>query len=92
MNKLITFYAFDNDIKMRVKKLSGILQYKKVELQEIKKLAQKSYEKIYSLLENYQEKGLIEIKNNVMEYTIDGVFWGNSITASIVEEMIKDNK
>ena len=27
-----------------------------------------------------------------MEYTIDGVFWGNSITASIVEEMIKDNK
>ena len=92
LNKLITFYAFDNDIKMRVKKLSGILQYKKVELQEIKKLAQKSYEKIYSLLENYQEKGLIEIKNNVMEYTIDGVFWGNSITASIVEEMIKDNK
>ena len=92
LNKLIAFYAFDNDIKMRVKKLSGILQYKKVELQEIKKLAQKSYEKIYSLLENYQEKGLIEIKNNVMEYTIDGVFWGNSITASIVEEMIKDNK
>lgn len=92
LNKLITFYAFDNDIKMRVKKLSGILQYKKVELQEIKKLTQKSYEKIYSLLENYQEKGLIEIKNNIMEYTIDGVFWGNSITASIVEEMIKDNK
>ncbi|WP_293962208.1 coproporphyrinogen-III oxidase family protein, partial [uncultured Fusobacterium sp.] len=92
LNKLITFYAFDNDIKMRVKKLSGILQYKKVEIEKIKELSGKSYEKIYSLLENYQEKGLIEIKNNIMEYTIDGVFWGNSITASIVEEMIKDNK
>ena len=92
LNKLITFYAFDNVIKMRVKKLSGILQYKKVEIEKIKELSGKSYEKIYSLLENYQEKGLIEIKNNVMEYTIDGVFWGNSITASIVEEMIKDNK
>lgn len=92
LNKLITFYAFDNDIKMRVKKLSGILQYKKVEIEKIKELSGKSYEKIYSLLENYQEKGLIEIKNNIMEYTIEGVFWGNSITASIVEEMIKDNK
>jgi coproporphyrinogen III oxidase-like Fe-S oxidoreductase len=92
LNKLITFYAFDNDIKMRVKKLSGILQYKKVEIEKIKELSGKSYEKIYSLLENYQEKGLLEIKNNIMEYTIDGVFWGNSITASIVEEMIKDNK
>ena len=92
LNKLITFYAFDNVIKMRVKKLSGILQYKKVEIKKIKELSGKSYEKIYSLLENYQEKGLIEIKNNIMEYTIDGVFWGNSITASIVEEMIKDNK
>ena len=92
LNKLIIFYAFDNDIKMRVKKLSGILQYKKVEIEKIKELSGKSYEKIYSLLENYQEKGLIEIKNNIMEYTIDGVFWGNSITASIVEEMIKDNK
>ena len=92
LNKLIIFYAFDNDIKMRVKKLSGILQYKKVEIEKIKELSGKSYEKIYSLLENYQEKGLLEIKNNIMEYTIDGVFWGNSITASIVEEMIKDNK
>lgn len=91
LNKLITFYAFDNDIKMRIKKLSGILQYKKVKIEKIKELSGKSYEKIYSLLENYQEKGLIEIKNNIMEYTIDGVFWGNSITASIVEEMIKDN-
>lgn len=91
LNKLITFYAYDNELKFRVKKLSGILQYKKINLSEIKELAKEYYDKIYHILKDFEKKGLIILTDDTMEYTLDGVFWGNSITATLVESMI-DNK
>lgn len=91
LNKLITFYAYDNELKFRVKKLSGILQYKKINLSEIKELAKESYDKIYHILKDFEKKGLIILTDDTMEYTLDGVFWGNSITATLVESII-DNK
>ena len=92
LNKLISFYAYDNELKMRVKKLSGILQYKIVKLDEIKELSGNSYENILNLLKKFEKEGLIKLNDKVMEYTLDGVFWGNSITACITEQMINDNK
>ena len=92
LNKLVSFYAFDNDLKMNVKKLSGILQYKKVELDKIKEFSGSSYENIFKLIKKYEEEGLVIISENTMEYTIDGIFWGNSITASLVTQIINDNK
>ena len=92
LNKLISFYAFDNELKMNVKKLSGILQYKKVELDKIKEFSGNSYENIFKLIKKYEEEGLVTITGNIMEYTIDGIFWGNSITASLVTQIINDNK
>ena len=92
LNKIISFYAYDNELKMRVKKLSGILQYKTVKLDEIKELSGNSYENILNLLKRFEKEGLIKLNDKVMEYTLDGVFWGNSITACITEQMINDNK
>lgn len=92
LNKLISFYAFDSELKMNVKKLSGILQYKKVELDKIKEFSGNSYENIFKLIKKYEEEGLVTITGNIMEYTIDGIFWGNSITASLVTQIINDNK
>ncbi len=92
LNKIISFYAYDNELKMRVKKLSGILQYKIVKLDEIKELSGNSYENILNLLKRFEKEGLIKLNDKMMEYTLDGVFWGNSITACITEQMINDNK
>ena len=92
LNKLVSFYAFDNDLKMNVKKLSGILQYKKVELDKIKEFSGSSYENVFKLIKKYEEEGLVIISENTMEYTTDGIFWGNSITASLVTQIINDNK
>ena len=92
LNKIISFYAYDNELKMRVKKLSGILQYKIVKLDEIKELSGNSYENILNLLKRFEKEGLIKLNDKVMEYTLDGIFWGNSITAYITEQMINDNK
>lgn len=92
LNKIISFYAYDNELKMRAKKLSGILQYKTVKLDEIKELSGNSYENILNLLKKFEKEGLIKLNDKVMEYTLDGIFWGNSITAYITEQMINDNK
>lgn len=92
LNKLISFYAYDNELKFRIKKLSGILQYKKIELAEIKELTKESYDKVYKLLEDFEKKGLLILTKETMEYTLDGVFWGNSITTALVELMIENNK
>ena len=92
LNKIISFYAYDNELKMRVKKLSGILQYKTVKLDEIKELSGNSYENILNLLKKFEKEGLIKLNDKVMEYTLDGIFWGNSITAYITEQMINNNK
>lgn len=92
LNKLISFYAQDSDLKYRVKKLSGILQYKEIALEEIKSFAGECYEEIFKLLKEYEEKKLLTLTEEKMTYTLDGVFWGNSITASIVEKMINMSK
>lgn len=92
LNKLISFYAQDDDLKLRVKKLSGILQYKEVSLSEIQNLAGEYYREIHALLKDYENKKLITLTNETMTYTLDGVFWGNSITAAIVKKLINLSK
>lgn len=89
LNKMITFYAEDSDFKYRVKKLSGLLQYREVKFEDIKALTgEKIYPEILALLKTFEEEKLVEFSENSFKYTIDGIFWGNSITATLVEKMI----
>ncbi|MFK4785061.1 coproporphyrinogen-III oxidase family protein [Fusobacterium sp. MFO224] len=92
LNKMITFYSRDSELKYNMKKLSGIMQFKTVHLYEIKKLSGKHYSEVYKLLEQYKNKGLIKINDESYTYTIDGVFWGNSITAEVVKMIINLEK
>lgn len=95
LNKMVTFYVRDSKFKYDIQKLSGIMQFKIVDLSEIKELAGNFYSEIYKLLEEYEKKGLIKINDETYTYTTDGVFWGNSITAEVVKLIIdlgKGNK
>lgn len=90
LNKLITFYAKDSDFKYRVKKLSGILQYPEVKLSDIRELTgDKIYPEILGLLQEFQKSKYIEFFEDSFKYTIDGIFWGNSIVAVLIEKMIE---
>ncbi|WP_294705781.1 coproporphyrinogen-III oxidase family protein [uncultured Fusobacterium sp.] len=90
LNKLITFYAKDSDFKYRVKKLSGILQYPEVSLSEIRNLTGDNiYPEILKLLQEFKKSKYIEFFEDSFKYTIDGIFWGNSIVASLVRKMIE---
>lgn len=90
LNKFITFYAKDSDFKYRVKKLSGILQYPEVKLSDIRELTgDKIYPEILRLLQEFQKNKYIEFFEDSFKYTLDGIFWGNSIVAVLVEKMIE---
>lgn len=90
LNKFITFYAKDSDFKYRVKKLSGILQYPEVKLSDIRELTgDKIYPEILKILQEFQKNKYIEFFEDSFKYTLDGIFWGNSIVAILVEKMIE---
>lgn len=89
LNKMMTFYAKDSEFKYNLKKFSGLLQYNVVKLDDIKKLiGEKCYSHIYEILVKYNDEKLIELSEDYFRYTIDGVFWGNSIVASLIERII----
>lgn len=93
LNKFITFYSKDSDLKLRAKKISGILQYPEVKLEDIKRLtSENAYNEIVKLLKGYEKDGLLKFDNDIFKYTISGVFWGNSIDAEVVSKMIEIEK
>lgn len=90
LNKFITFYAKDSNFKYKVKKLSGILQYPEVKLSNIRELTgDKIYTEILRLLQEFQKSKYIEFFEDSFKYTLDGIFWGNSIVAVLIEKMIE---
>ena len=90
LNKFITFYAKDSNFKYKVKKLSGILQYPEVKLSNIRELTgDKIYPEILRLLQELQKSKYIEFFEDSFKYTLDGIFWGNSIIAVLIEKMIE---
>ena len=89
---MISFYAKDGDFKYRVKKLSGILQYPEVSFGDMKALVgEEIFGELYKMLESYEEKKLLVLGRESFNYTIAGVFWGNSIVAALVEKAIRMN-
>lgn len=92
LNKMVTFYSRDSEFKYNLKKLSGIMQFKSVNLSEMQELSGRYYGEVYKLLEEYEIKGLIKLEKETYTYTKDGVFWGNSITAEVVKMIINLEK
>lgn len=92
LNKIISFYSKDSEFKYNLKKLSGIMQFKSVNFEQIKELSGEYYDKVIQLLKEYEKKKLIEMTENSYTYTIDGVFWGNSMTAEVILLLINLKK
>ncbi|MCI6153154.1 MAG: coproporphyrinogen III oxidase family protein [Fusobacterium perfoetens] len=89
LNKLITFYGKDNIFKYSLKKIAGIMQYPQVSLKEIEEYSKENFNIIFERLKEFQNKNLIILEKEYFTYTLDGIFWGNSIIADIINILIK---
>ena len=92
LNKMITFYSLDSEKTMKMKLLSGASQYEYVDLNNIKKIVGDRYEKIFEVLLNLEKEGYINLEEERYQYTKKGIFWGNNISALLVETYFKDIK
>ena len=93
MNKLISFYSQDSDFSYKAKKLSGLLQYPKVNLTEIRELTGDDiYPSILGIIQECEREDFLEFFENSFKYTVDGIFWGNTIAAAIITKMIEEYK
>lgn len=90
LNKLITFYGKDDKFKYSLKKIAGIMQYPKVNLKEIREYCEDKFDIVFEKLKEFQNKNLIVLQDEYFIYTLEGIFWGNSITADIINTLIKN--
>ncbi|MGL5428595.1 MAG: hypothetical protein ACRDAS_11850 [Cetobacterium sp.] len=87
MNKLVTFYSFDSEEVMKMKKLSGLTQYEFVDLKKLENIVgAKKYTSIYKTLKELEAKEYLDLNENTYRYTKKGIFWGNNISALLVEK------
>lgn len=86
LNKYITFYAQDSEIVMKAKKLSGITQYDFVTFESLKEIVGEKFDKIYKKLIELENENYLKFEKDGYRYTTKGIFWGNNISALLVDE------
>ena len=92
LNKFITFYSPDTEIKKKLQLLSGVTQYKKVLLEKLKEICGNNYSDIYPVLLSLVEKKYIMLEKDFYTYTNEGIFWGNNISGLLVETLYNSIK
>lgn len=85
LNKFITFYSKDSEMAVKMKKLSGITQERYVSFNDIKTIVGTSFDKLYETLKVLEKEDYIKLEDNGYFYTNKGVFFGNNISAKLVD-------
>ena len=88
MNQQMSFYSKTSEINYNFSMISGLMQFDKFDLNQIKKYcSEKIYKIIYERLKEFEKEEYIKIEDNFAIYEIKGIFWGNSLVANIIEEI-----
>lgn len=92
MNHERQFFSYSSDEEQKIKDLSGLFQYPKVKINDIKKyVSEVTFQKIYKFLENLKEKGLLDINNEFSELKGDGLFWANTIGREVITISLEED-
>ena len=67
-------------------RLCALFQYDKISFQNIKKfVSDECFDVLLKFFKECENSGYLNIKNDNLDYTLDGIFWGNSIAARVSE-------
>ncbi|MGX6592387.1 coproporphyrinogen-III oxidase family protein [Cetobacterium ceti] len=92
LNKIVTFYATDSPLSTKLKKLSGATQYEFVSYESIKNIVGDHFDEIFKLLKDLEKEEYIILFDDKYQYTRKGTFWGNNISAILVEKLFELEK
>ena len=88
MNQQMSLYSKTSEVNYNLSMISGLMQFDKFDLNEIKKYcSEESYKIVYEKLKEFEKEGYIKIEDNFAIYELKGIFWGNSLVANIIEEI-----
>ena len=88
MNQEMSFYSRIEEKHNNLSMVSGLMQFDKFDLNEIKKYCStEAFERLIVLLKEFEKNNYIKIENNFASYQLKGIFWGNSLVAEIVKEI-----
>ena len=93
LNKLVTFYAKDSELALKLKRLSGATQYEYVYFDTLKSIVGNHFNEVYNVLKDLEKNGYIELFDDHYKCTRKGTFWGNNISSILVEKVFElENK
>ena len=81
-----------SDDKQRAQgRFKSLFQYDKIDLARVKSfIGDESFGELMEFFKKCEEAGYLKIENGFLNYTIDGVFWGNSIATEVSNIAQKD--
>ncbi|MFP4459420.1 MAG: radical SAM protein [Candidatus Zixiibacteriota bacterium] len=85
LNRVMTFYSEMDELKMRMKKIFGLLQHEYIAINNLKKLIGENFEKVWQLIDKFNKNCLLNILDNKIQYTLKGHFWANNISIAILD-------
>lgn len=89
MNKMMSFYSKTMEFSKRLSIISGMMQFDKIKIKDLEKYAGEYFGTFMKNLKKYEKENYIKINNEYIEYETKGIFWGNSMVASLIEETFK---
>lgn len=89
-NKEMSFYSKTTELSKRLSMISGMMQFDKFKIEDLKKYSMEYFDDVMEQFKKYEEEGYFKIDNKYISYERKGIFWGNTISAAIIEEVFKN--
>ncbi len=88
-NKVMSFYSKGSEFSKRLTIISGMMQFDKFKIEDLKKYSLDFFKIIMDKIEEYEKLGYFKIDGEYISYTRKGIFWGNTLIARLIEETFK---
>ncbi len=91
--KTMQVFSKTSEHDKKLNQIDALFQYQKIDLEKIKNLIKaNTYEKVYEFLQKCEKHNYLTLNESQLEFSIDGIFWGNTIACNIADIIEKEEK
>ncbi|MSN96858.1 radical SAM protein [Campylobacter sp. FMV-PI01] len=84
IKKDLKIISFNDEINQKFTKFISLFQYNNIDLNLVKSyLDDKSFEKELKFFKECEKFGYLKIENQCLNFSFDGIFWGNTIAKEV---------
>ncbi|PID47579.1 MAG: radical SAM protein [Proteobacteria bacterium] len=84
--KAMQVFTKKSEKEQRLDAIDWLFQYQNIKLEKLKNLVNnKAYEEIFDFLKKTEEHQYIRLNDEEINFTINGIFWGNTIASHVLD-------